>query len=104
VAAIVTLTWSGALTATTASALILAAPILIEPPFNDYNPVPPGEVRAALETMARQASVPADRLFVFDGSRQSNNFTANVAGIAGTARFAIFDVAFKVASLDEVRG
>lgn len=95
--------WSGALTAAMASLLMLAAPILIEPLFNDYKPVPPGEVRTALEAMAKQAGVPADRLFVYDGSRQSNNFTANVAGVAGTARIAISDVAFKGASLDEVR-
>jgi len=95
--------WSGGLTAATASVLMLAAPIVIEPLFNDYKPVPPGEVRAALEGMAKRAGVPADRLFVYDGSRQSNNFTANVAGLGGTARIAISDVAFKGASLDEVK-
>ncbi len=95
--------WSGGLTALTASALLLVAPIAIEPLFNDYKPVPPGEVRVALEVMAKQAGVPADRLFVYDGSRQSNNFTANVAGLGGTARIAISDVAFKGASLDEVK-
>lgn len=95
--------WSGGLTAITVSAFMLAAPIFIEPLFNDYKPVPPGDVRAALETMARSAGVPPDRLFVYDGSRQSNNFTANVAGLGGTARIAISDVAFKGASLDEVK-
>ncbi len=95
--------WSGALTAGALSAFMLAAPVFIEPIFNDYKPVPPGEVRTALEAMARRAGVPADRLFVYDGSRQSNNFTANVAGVAGTARIAISDVAFKGASLDEVK-
>ncbi|MCU0223382.1 MAG: M48 family metallopeptidase [Acidobacteria bacterium] len=95
--------WSAGLTALATSALLLAAPILIEPLFNDYQPVPPGEVRDALVVMAQQAGVPTDRIFVYDGSRQSNNFTANVAGLAGTARIAISDVAFKGASLDEVR-
>jgi STE24 endopeptidase len=95
--------WAGALTAGMASALMLLAPIFIEPLFNDYKPVPPGEVRTALESMARQAGVPTDRLFVYDGSRQSNNFTANVAGLGGTARIAISDVAFKGASLEEVK-
>ncbi len=95
--------WSGALTATAASALMLIAPIAIEPLFNDYKPVPPGEVREALEVLAKRAGVPSDRLFVYDGSRQSNNFTANVAGLGGTARIAISDVAFKGASLDEVK-
>jgi STE24 endopeptidase len=40
---------------------------------------------------------------VYDGSRQSNNFTANVAGLGASARIAISDVAFKGASLNEVR-
>ncbi len=95
--------WSGALTAFALSAFLLAGPVFIEPLFNDYKPVPAGEVRDALVVMAKQAGVPEDRLFVYDGSRQSNNFTANVSGIAGSARIAISDIAFKGASLDEVK-
>jgi STE24 endopeptidase len=95
--------WSGALTAAAASFLLLLSPILIEPLFNDYKPVPPGEVRDALVVMAKEAGVPPDRIFVYDGSRQSNNFTANVAGLGGSVRIAISDVAFKGASLDEVK-
>lgn len=95
--------WSGALTAAAASFLLLLAPILIEPLFNDYKPVPSGEVRDALVVMAKEAGVPPERIFVYDGSRQSNNFTANVAGLGGSARIAISDVAFKGASLDEVK-
>ena len=95
--------WSAGLTAVALAAVLLAAPIVIEPLFNDFKPVPAGEVRDALVVMARRAGVPTDRIFVYDGSRQSNNFTANVAGLAGTARIAISDVAFKGASLDEVK-
>lgn len=95
--------WSGGLTAFAVSALLLAAPVFIEPLFNDYKPVPAGAVRDALVGMAQQAGVSEDRIFVYDGSRQSNNFTANVSGIAGSARIAISDVAFKGASLDEVK-
>ena len=95
--------WSGGLTAVALSIFLLAGPVFIEPLFNDYEPVPAGDVRDALVVMARQAGVPEDRLFVYDGSRQSNNFTANVSGIAGSARIAISDIAFKGASLDEVQ-
>lgn len=95
--------WSGGLTAVALSFFLLAGPVVIEPLFNDYEPVPAGEVRDALATMAEQAGVPADRIFVYDGSRQSNNFTANVSGVSGSARIAISDVAFKGASLDEVK-
>jgi STE24 endopeptidase len=95
--------WSGGLTAAALSFFLLAGPVVIEPLFNDYKPVPAGKVRDALVDMAQQAGVPANRIFVYDGSRQSNNFTANVSGIAGSARIAISDVAFKGASLDEVK-
>jgi STE24 endopeptidase len=95
--------WSGGLTAGALSIFLLAGPVLVEPLFNDFQPVPAGEVRDALVVMAQEAGVPEDRIFVYDGSRQSNNFTANVSGIAGSARIAISDVAFKGASLDEVK-
>jgi STE24 endopeptidase len=95
--------WSGGLTAVALAFFLLIAPAVIEPLFNEYRPVPPGQVRDALVVMAEQSGVPSDRIFVYDGSRQSNNFTANVSGVAGSARIAISDVAFKGASLDEVR-
>jgi STE24 endopeptidase len=95
--------WSGGLTAVALAFFLLIAPAVVEPLFNEYQPVPPGQVRDALVVMAEQSGVPTDRIFVYDGSRQSNNFTANVSGVAGSARIAISDVAFKGASLDEVR-
>lgn len=95
--------WSGALAVAGISAVLLVAPVLIQPLFNDYKPLPEGPVRTSLTGMAEQAGIPADRIFVYDGSRQSNNFTANVGGLGPYARIAISDVALKGASLDEVR-
>jgi len=95
--------WSGGLAATAILAILLVSPIVIEPMFNDYKPLPAGEVRNALEVQAKQAGIEPGRIFVFDGSRQSNNFTANVSGLGHSARIAISDVALKGASLDEVR-
>jgi STE24 endopeptidase len=95
--------WSGALTAVAFSFIILLAPVLIEPLFNKYEAVPPGQVRDAVVSMAQRAGIPPERVFMFNGSRQSNNFTANAGGVGNTARVAISDVAFKNASLDEVR-
>ena len=53
--------------------------------------------------MAGRAGIPPDKIYMFNGSRQSNNFTANAGGVGSTARVAISDVALKNASLDEVR-
>ncbi|KQZ64132.1 peptidase M48 [Sphingopyxis sp. Root1497] len=95
--------WSGGLAATAILAILLVSPIVVEPLFNDYKPLPAGAVRDALEVQAKEAGIEPDRIFVFDGSRQSNNFTANVSGLGHSARIAISDVALKGASLDEVR-
>lgn len=95
--------WSGGLAAVAAAATILLSPVLIEPIFNNYKPVPEGPVRTALLEMADEAGIPHEKLLMFDGSRQSNNFTANVSGVFGTGRIAISDVALKQASLAEVK-
>src|SRR3954454_10492118 len=95
--------WSGGLTALALVFIMVLAPVLIEPLFNKYEPVPPGQVRDAVVSMAQRAGIPPDRVFMFNGSRQSNNFTANAGGVGSTARVAVSDVAFKNATLDEVR-
>ena len=95
--------WSGGLAAFTVSAILLFSPIFIEPLFNEYRAVPEGPVRTALTEMADEAGISHDRILMFDGSRQSNNFTANVTGIWGLGRIAISDVALEQASLDEVK-
>ncbi len=95
--------WGGGLVAAGVSFMLLLSPVLIEPLFNSYEPIPEGEVRDAVLELAAEAGVPEDRVFLFDGSRQSNNFTANVSGVGGNARIAISDVAMDEASLDEVK-
>lgn len=95
--------WSGGLAAAAISLILLLAPVVIEPLFNDYQPVPAGPVRDALVVQAKEAGIDPGRIYMFDGSRQSNNFTANVSGLGHSARIAISDVALKGASLDEVK-
>ena len=95
--------WSAGLAAFAGAATMILSPVLIEPLFNEYKPLQEGPVKAALVDMAAEAGIPGDRIFVFDGSRQSNNFTANVSGLFGSKRIAISDVALKGASLDEVK-
>lgn len=95
--------WCGGLAAAGLCVVMLLGPLLIEPLFNKFEPLQAGPVRTALDSMARDAGIPSDRIFVYDGSRQSNNFTANVSGIGSSARVAISDIALKSASLDEVK-
>ena len=95
--------WSGALSAVAIGFLLFLSPVLVQPLFNKYEPVPPGQVRDAVVQMAQRAGIPPEKVYMYNGSRQSNNFTANAGGLGSTARVAISDVALKNASLDEVR-
>jgi STE24 endopeptidase len=97
--------WGGILVGVGFFALNVLQPILIEPLFNSYTPAPPGPVRDEVVAMARQVGVPYDKILIYNGSKQSNRYTANVAGAFGTARVAMSDVMFKKdADLAEVRG
>ncbi len=81
----------------------LIAPIYIMPLFNEYKPFPKGNVRDEIVKLAEANGVPADKVFIYDGSRQRDVVTANVAGIFGSARIAVSDIAVKRANLSEVR-
>jgi STE24 endopeptidase len=58
---------------------------------------------SATSEMAQRAGIPPDKVYMYNGSRQSNNFTANAGGVGSTARVAISDVALNKASFDEVK-
>ena len=97
--------WSAAGVVVAFMLMMVVAPLLIEPLFNTYKPAPPGPVRDEVMAMARQVGVPSDKIYIYDGSRQSNRYTANVSGLFGTARVAMSDVMFqKDADIAEVRG
>lgn len=97
--------WGGVLAGLGFLVLSLLSPVLIEPIFNSYKQAPPGPVRDEVVAMAKQVGVPYDKILIYNGSKQSNRYTANVAGIGSTARVAMSDVMFKKdADLAEVRG
>jgi STE24 endopeptidase len=97
--------WGGGLVAVVFAFLIILQPIFIEPLFNKYTPAPPGAVRDEVVAMAEQVGVPHDKIYIYNGSKQSNRYTANVAGLFGTARVAMSDVMFqKDADRAEIRG
>jgi STE24 endopeptidase len=83
---------------------MLVAPIVIEPIFNTYKPAPPGAVRDAVVALAKETGTPSDKIYIYNGSRQSDRYTANVAGLFGSARVALSDTMFRNgADLAEVR-
>lgn len=97
--------WAAGVTAAFIVIGLVVSPLVIEPIFNTYTPAPDGPVRDAVVTLAKQTGTPSDKIFIYDGSKQSDRYTANVSGLFGTARVAMSDTMFKQgADLAEVRG
>ena len=83
---------------------MVLSPLYIEPLFNTYTPAPPGAVRDAVVDLAHKTGTPDDKIYIYDGTRQSDRYTANVAGLFGTARVALSDAMFKKnADMSEIR-
>ena len=96
--------WASGVTATLLVVFMLIAPIYILPLFNTYTPAPAGPVRDAVVELARANNVPSDKIFVFNGSKQSNRYTANVSGLFGSAQINMSDTMFKAgADMSEIR-
>ena len=97
--------WGAGLTAVAMVFMMIVSPIVFEPLFNDYTPAPDGPMRDSVVELAQRTGTPDDKIFIYDGSKQSDRYTANVSGLFGSARVAMSDVMFaKGADLAEVRG
>ena len=78
-------------------------PVFINPIFNDYQPLPAGEVRTEILSLARANGVPADEVYGFDASKQTTRISANVAGFLGTTRVSLNDNLLNGATLPEIK-
>lgn len=97
--------WASLLAAVFFGVTMLLAPTFIEPLFNKYTPAPPSPTRDAVVALAQRSGVPSDKIFIYNGSRQSNRYTANVSGLGSAARVAMSDTMFaKGADIAEVKG
>ena len=96
--------WGGGLVTGFIIVMMVLAPVFVQPLFNTYREAPAGPVRDAIVEMAVAGGVPHDKIYIYDGSKQSNRYTANVSGLFGTAQIAMSDVMFaKGADLAEVK-
>ena len=97
--------WAGVLTAVFLLFTAWAQPVVLDPMLNTYTPAPAGPVRDVVVALGKANGVPTDKIFVFNGSKQSDRYTANVAGLFGSARVALSDSMFtKGADIAEIRG
>jgi len=95
--------WGAAMSIVFAGVMIMAGPVFIAPLFNDYTPMQEGQLRDDILAMAQANGVPADNVYVYDRSRQTNSISANVSGMFGTTRISLADTLLERGSPDAVR-
>lgn len=83
---------------------IFLEPVLIEPLFNKFTPLPPGPLRTRIHALAVQAGIPNAPIYVADESRRTNTTNAYVTGIGPSARIVIWDTTLKQLPEDEIVG
>jgi STE24 endopeptidase len=84
-------------------ALAALAPVLLDPVFNDFTPLPEGETRSDVLELARAAGVKVGEVYSVDASRRTTAANAYVAGLGPTKRVVLFDTLLERYSRDEVR-
>jgi STE24 endopeptidase len=80
-----------------------AGPVLLDPVFNRFTPLPEGELRAEVLGLARDAGVEVGEVYEVDASRRTTAANAYVNGLGRTKRVVLFDTLLRDFTPAEVR-
>ena len=99
--------WWPAVAAAGAALLVLlvgfVAPVLLEPVFNRFDPLPDQKLAADLRALADRAGVPVRDVLVADASRRTTKHNAYVSGLGRTRRVVIWDTLLARGEPGEIR-
>jgi STE24 endopeptidase len=89
-----------------AAALVVAGsflwPVLIEPAFNRFESMPPGQLRTDLLALAERNGTPVQDVLVSDASRRTTALNAYVSGFGSTRRIVVYDTVLEQLSDAEI--
>ncbi|GAA2517681.1 M48 family metallopeptidase [Pilimelia columellifera] len=94
--------WGAAGAATLVVLLSFVLPVLIEPVFNKFTPMPAGAQRTELLALAERDGVPVRDVLVADASRRTRAVNAYVSGFGPTRRVVVYDTLLREATPAEV--
>jgi STE24 endopeptidase len=83
--------------------LTFVFPVLVEPIFNRFTPMPAGSLREDLIALAARDGVPVSDVLVADASRRTNALNAYVSGLGPTRRIVVYDTLLRQAPEAEVK-
>jgi len=68
-----------------------AYPLVVEPLFNRFTPLPDGSLRTSVLALAEREGVEVEDVLVADASRRTTTLNAYVSGIGATKRVVLYD-------------
>ncbi|MGY2004090.1 M48 family metallopeptidase [Blastococcus sp. SYSU DS1024] len=83
--------WGGAAAAGFVVVGSFLYPVVIEPAFNTFEPLPAGELRSDLLALAEENGTPVQDVLVSDASRRTTALNAYVSGFGSTRRIVVYD-------------
>ncbi|MEP6816787.1 MAG: M48 family metallopeptidase [Marmoricola sp.] len=94
--------WAGALSGLLVVLGSFVYPVLVEPLFNSFAPLPAGPLRTSIMHLAKVENVHLDDVLVADASRRTTTLNAYVTGFGSTRRVVLYDNLLKDLSQPEV--
>jgi STE24 endopeptidase len=97
--------WAPAAAGSLGAATLFAAlgPVVLDPIFNTFTPLPQGETRADVLELAQAAGVHVGEVYSVDASRRTTAANAYVTGLGPTKRVVLFDTLLDRYTRDEIR-
>jgi STE24 endopeptidase len=85
------------------SAFAALAPVVLDPVFNDFTPLPEGDTRTDVLDLAYAAGVRVGEIYSIDASRRTTAANAYVTGLGPTKRVVLYDTLLDRYNRDEIR-
>ena len=81
---------------------LFVGPVLLDPIFNTFTPLPEGRTRDSVLALAEKAGVSVGQVFEVDASRRTTAANAYVTGLGATKRVVLYDTLLRDFTPDEV--
>jgi STE24 endopeptidase len=84
-------------------ALVFLSPVVIDPLFNKFEPLPHGRLRSDVLELARRSEVSVGQVYRVDASRRTTGLNAYVWGLGKTKRVVLYDTLIDGLPDDQIR-
>lgn len=86
-----------------AATLTFLAPVVLDPLFNSFTPLPEGQTRSDVLELAARAGVSVGEVYEVDASRRTTAANAYVGGLGASKRVVLFDTLLREFTREETR-